>query len=107
MGEAEDESATRASASAAAALAAAAEAAHRSRARGLFRARLRAGRSMPTPLRRDFVRLRARRDFREARGAPREQREQLLLLGETLLEQAQEQAAMLTKHFGNPKAHGL
>ena len=35
------------------------------------------------------------------RGAPS------LLLGETLLEQAQEQAAMLTKHFGNPKAHGL
>ncbi len=96
-----------AAAASARALRAAAEAAHRSRALALYAALLRAGRAMPTPLRRDFVRLRARRDFREARGAAPEQREALLALGETLLEQARAQAEMLTRHFGNPAAHGL
>jgi hypothetical protein len=75
------------------------DAAHRSRVLTLFREFLRAGKSMPTPFRREYIRARARRDFREQKLAPVDQRDFLVSLGDTLLDQARAQAEVLRKNF--------
>ena len=79
---------------------------HRSRVLSLFRSFLRVSKTMPTSMRRDYIRLRARRDFREQKSAANDQIEFLLELGDTLLEQAEEQSKSLHKHFSSPNHHG-
>ena len=80
---------------------------HRSRVLALFRSFLRVAKTMPTSMRRDYIQLRARRDFKEQKEAKKDEYKFLIGLGETLLEQAQEQSKSLHKHFSSPKHHGF
>jgi hypothetical protein len=61
---------------------------------------------MPTSMRRDYIKLRARRDFKEQKEAKESEIPFLLGLGETLLDQAMEQSKSLHKHFSSPNHHG-